>query len=182
MLSCADSRVPPEVVFNTGLGDLFVVRAAGQVLDRSVLATIEDGAEHLKAPLLVVMGHEFCGAVKAASDSLATPRRPSHGPNLDFLIKSIQPAAARSAKSLFQEPLRAAVLANVEQIVGDLQMQSSIIRNQVSAGTLRIVGAFYELHSGTVVFSHPVGGPPSRTSAPTPHATPHAAAPHGKTP
>ena len=74
VLSCADSRVPPEFVFNVGLGDLFVVRTAGEVIDRSILGTVEYGAEHLNIPLLVVMGHESCGAVKAADD----PRRPHH--------------------------------------------------------------------------------------------------------
>ncbi len=93
VLSCADSRVPPEIVFNTGLGELFVVRSAGEVLDRSILASLEYGAEHLKSPLLVVMGHEFCGAVKAAKE-----KKPgaSMGPNLDFLLKQIQPAVARA--------------------------------------------------------------------------------------
>jgi carbonic anhydrase len=75
ILSCADSRVPPEYVFNTGLGDLFVVRTAGEVIDRSILATVEYGAEHLHIPLLVVMGHESCGAVKAAAEVLANVDR-----------------------------------------------------------------------------------------------------------
>src|SRR5215211_1923937 len=65
VLSCADSRVPPEYIFNAGLGELFVIRAAGEVVDRSILATLEYGAEHLHVPLMVVMGHESCGAVKA---------------------------------------------------------------------------------------------------------------------
>ena len=155
VLSCADSRVPPEIVFNTGLGELFVVRAAGEVLDRSVLASLEYGAEHLKSPLLVVMGHEFCGAVKAAKE-----RKPgvSMGPNLDFLLKQIQPAVARADKALFDEPLRAAVLANVELIVADLQVQSPILHTLVERGKLQIVGAFYELSTGRVSFSTVVAG------------------------
>ena len=155
VLSCADSRVPPEIVFNTGLGELFVVRAAGEVLDRSVLASLEYGAEHLKSPLLVVMGHEFCGAVKAAKE-----RKPgvSMGPNLDFLLKQIQPAVARADKALFDEPLRAAVLANVELIVSDLQVQSPILHTLVERGKLQIVGAFYELSTGRVSFSTVVAG------------------------
>ena len=74
VLSCADSRVPPEIVFNQGLGDLFVVRVAGQVADRSVLASVEYAAEHLHSPLLVVMGHEFCGA-----DAWLRELRQTHG-------------------------------------------------------------------------------------------------------
>ncbi len=157
MLSCADSRVPPELVFNTGLGELFVVRSAGEVLDRSILASLEYGAEHLKSPLLVVMGHEFCGAVKAAKE-----RKPgvSMGPNLDFLLKQIQPAVARADKAIFDEPLRAAVLANVELIVADLQVQSPILHTLVERGKLQIVGAFYELSTGRVSFSNVVAGRP----------------------
>jgi carbonic anhydrase len=154
VLSCADSRVPPEVIFNTGLGDLFVVRTAGEVLDRSVLATLEYGAEHLKTPLLVVMGHEFCGAVKAAAD----PSRKSMGPNLDFLLESIQPAVARTERTLFNDPLVAAVMANVEQVVDDLQLKSEILKHLVGDGKLQIVGAYYELSSGRVTFSQPVRG------------------------
>jgi carbonic anhydrase len=157
VLSCADSRVPPEIVFNTGLGELFVVRSAGEVLDRSILASLEYGAEHLKSPLLVVMGHEFCGAVKAAKE-----RKPgaSMGPNLDFLLKQIQPAVARADKAIFDDPLRAAVLANVELIVAELQVQSPILHSLVERGRLQIVGAFYELSTGRVSFSNVVAGRP----------------------
>jgi carbonic anhydrase len=158
VLSCADSRVPPEIIFNTGLGELFVVRAAGQVLDRSVLASLEYGAEHLKAPLLVVMGHEFCGAVNAAKE-----RKPgaSMGPNLDFLLKQIQPAVAHADRAIFEEPLRAAIMANVALEVNDLQVQSPILRGLVERGKLQIVGAFYELSTGRVQFSHTVAGRPA---------------------
>jgi len=75
VLSCADSRVPPEVVFHTGLGDLFVVRSAAHVTDRAVLATLEYGADRLHTPLLVVMGHESCGIVKAALETRETAMR-----------------------------------------------------------------------------------------------------------
>ena len=94
VLSCADSRVPPEVVFHTGLGELFVVRAAGHVADHSVLASLEYAAEHLNVPLILVMGHEACGAVKA---TMETPPGKSLGPNLDFLIKAIRPAVNAAA-------------------------------------------------------------------------------------
>jgi carbonic anhydrase len=164
VLSCADSRVPPEIVFHAGLGDLFVVRSAGEVLDRAVLASLEYGAEHLKAPLLVVMGHEFCGAVKAAAET--GPGAKSAGPNLDFLIRAIQPAVARTQKTLFEEPLKAAVLANVEQVVGELQTQSAILRERVEAGELTIIGAYYQLSSGQVTFSQPVSGPSPKPAAP----------------
>src|SRR5215510_10372526 len=99
VLSCADSRVPPEYIFNAGLGDLFVIRTAGEVVDRSILATIEYGADHLSIPLLVVMGHESCGAVSAAAAASAqgasAPKEstaPAQSPNLEYLLKAIQAA------------------------------------------------------------------------------------------
>ena len=154
VLSCADSRVPPELVFNTGLGDLFVVRAAGEVVDRSVLASVEYAAEHLHSRVLVVMGHEFCGAVKAAIET-----KTSLGPNLDFLVKAIKPAVARAAHAPEQERLKAAILANVEQSVNDALAQSEILRHLVASGEVTIVGAYYELESGRVTFSQPIGAP-----------------------
>jgi hypothetical protein len=91
------------------------------------------------------------------------------GPNLDFLLKQIQPAVARADKAIFDEPLRAAVLANVELIVADLQMQSAILQTLVERGKLQIVGAFYELSTGRVSFSTVVAGrpgPPQTRRAP----------------
>ena len=95
VLSCADSRLPPEYVFNTGLGDLFVIRTAGEVIDRSILATVEYGAEHLHIPLLVVMGHESCGAVTAAAESKSA----ASSPNLDYLVRRFRPRASRACRS-----------------------------------------------------------------------------------
>jgi carbonic anhydrase len=91
-----------------------VVRAAGHVPDRSVLASLEYGAEHLHVPLLVVMGHEMCGAVKAAVE---TPVSTSLGPNLDYLIKAIRPAVTRTSSQPPGTRLRAAILANVEETI-----------------------------------------------------------------
>jgi carbonic anhydrase len=154
VLSCADSRVPPEIVFNVGLGDLFVVRAAGQVSDHAVAASLEYGAEHLHAPLLVVMGHESCGAVKAAVE--AKPGA-SLGPNLDYLIKAIVPAVRRTASE--QSRIKAAILANVEESINDLLDQSAILRHLAETGKLTIIGAYYELSSGRVHFSEPISAP-----------------------
>lgn len=152
ILSCADSRVPPEIVFNAGLGDLFVVRAAGHVSDRAVAASLEYGAEQLHAPLLVVMGHESCGAVKAALE--AKPGS-SLGPNLDYLIKAIVPAVRRTAAS-DQSRIKAAILANVEESINDLLDGSAILHRLAESGQLTVVGAYYELSTGRVHFSQPV--------------------------
>ena len=183
VLSCADSRVPPEVIFHTGLGDLFVVRAAGHVADKSVVASLEYGAEHLHTPVLVVMGHEMCGAVKAASE---TPATTSLGPNLDYLLKAIRPAVARAASQPADKRLRVAILENVEETINNLMEQSTVLREFSETKRLMIVGAYYELASGQVHFSEPVRVPPrtSRSSsapvasapAPVSHA-PAAAAP-----
>jgi carbonic anhydrase len=153
VLSCADSRVPPEVVFHVGLGDLFVVRAAGHVTDRSVLASLEYAVEHLHVPLVVVMGHESCGAVKAAID---TPASESLGPNLDYLLKSIRPAVTATRSAPEASRLRAAILENVEDSVNDLLEGSAILRRAAESGTLQLVGAYYELGTGRVYFSEPV--------------------------
>jgi carbonic anhydrase len=149
VLSCADSRVPPEYIFNVGLGDLFVVRSAGEVVDRSVMASLEYGAEHLHIPLMVVMGHESCGAVKAAVESAAV-----QGPNLQYLIKAIRAGTTRTGPQ--QKELRDAILANVEQVINDAMAGSEILRHAVHTGGLQVVGAYYELGTGKVTFSGPV--------------------------
>jgi carbonic anhydrase len=155
VLSCADSRVPPEVIFHVGLGDLFVVRAAGQVSDHAVAASLEYAAEHLHVPLLVVMGHESCGAVKAA---INTKPGASLGPNLDYLIKAIVPAVKRTASS-GESQIKAAILANVEESINDLLEQSAILHHLAASGALTFVGAYYELGTGRVHFSEPVAAP-----------------------
>jgi carbonic anhydrase len=163
VLSCADSRVPPEIVFHTGLGDLFVVRAAGHVPDRSVLASLEYGAEHLHVPLLVVMGHEMCGAVKATLDSV---QGASLGPNLDYLIKMIRPAAQRVANQPAEVRLRLAILENVEETINTIIESSATLRHLVETNRLLMVGSYYELSSGRALFSQPVAVPPSRVAPP----------------
>lgn len=153
VLSCADSRVPPEIIFHTGLGELFVVRSAGHVTDRSVLASLEYAAEHLNVPLVVVMGHESCGAVKAA---IETPASTSLGPNLDYLLKAIRPAVAATASAPDAVRIREAILKNVEDTVNDLMDESAILRHAAESGAMGLVGAYYELSSGRVFFSEPV--------------------------
>ncbi|MBP6716633.1 MAG: carbonic anhydrase, partial [Acidobacteria bacterium] len=153
VLSCADSRVPPEVVFHTGLGDLFVVRSAGEVTDKSVIASLEYAAEHLHSPLIVVMGHESCGAVKAAME---TPASKSLGVNLDYLLKAIRPAVAATAAEPETGRLRAAILKNVEESINDLIEGSPMLKKMMEEGEIGVVGAYYELGSGRVHFSEPV--------------------------
>ena len=162
ILSCADSRVPPEIVFHAGLGDLFVVRAAGHVPDRAILASVEYATEHLHVPLIVVMGHESCGAVKAAAE---TPATKSLGPNLDYLLKAIRPSVAATKDRAGAEQLRAAILENVEETLNDMVQHSAIVSEAARTAHVMLVGAYYELSSGKVYFSDPVDLPATRTSA-----------------
>ncbi|MGC4085115.1 MAG: carbonic anhydrase [Vicinamibacterales bacterium] len=163
VLSCADSRVPPEIVFHTGLGDLFVVRAAGNITDKAILASLEYSVEHLDVPLVVVMGHESCGAVKAA---IETPVGQSLGPNLDYLVSAIRPSVTATASRPEAERMRAAILANVEESLNDMLEGSAILREKGKEGKVAFVGAYYELASGKTYFSEPVTPPPAE-----PHAT-----------
>ena len=165
ILSCADSRVPPEVVFHTSLGDLFVVRAAGNITDKAILASVEYSVEHLNVPLVVVMGHESCGAVKAAVD---TPIGTSLGPNLDYLVKAIRPSVVATASKPEAERMRAAILENVEETLNDMITGSAILRELGQKGHVSFIGAYYELGSGKVYFSEPVS---LLGNAPAPHAT-----------
>ena len=153
VLSCSDSRVPPEVIFHAGLGDLFVVRSVGHVSDRSVLASLEYGAEQLRTPLLVVMGHESCGVVKAAMD--ATPPT-SLGPNLAHVLKAIRPAVTRASSEAAHLRLRAAILANVEETINGLLDSSTVLKGFAEGQRLTLVGAYYEMATGRAHFSEPV--------------------------
>jgi carbonic anhydrase len=165
VLSCVDSRVPPEFIFNTGLGDLFVIRTAGEVIDRSILASVEYGAEHLHIPLLVVMGHESCGAVTAAAQAKDEPTSAS----MAYLLKAIQ--AARRQPKQEREEIKSLILANVEQVINDAMAGSPLLQRLVDTGELGVVGAYYELVSGRVMFSEMVRSEVatrSSTAAPRP--------------
>ena len=164
ILSCADSRVPPEVIFHTGLGDLFVVRAAGQITDRAVLASLEYSTQQLHVPLLVVMGHESCDAVKSA---IETPEGQSLGPNLDYLLKQIRPAVNRTGSQVADAVhLRAAILENVEEQINDLLQGSAMLKHMAETNEIALVGAYYELATGSVHFSEIVKvAPATRVTA-----------------
>lgn len=155
ILSCADSRIPVERVFDRGIGELFVVRVAGNVAGVSETGTIEYGTGHLNTPLLVVMGHTSCGAVTAAASGADV-----HG-SVAKLLQRIQPAV-EDARAQYPElkpdqivPI--AVRSNVWRSIQDLLTSSDEIRGLVSSGKLTVVGAIYDLSSGEVRFlgEHP---------------------------
>ena len=145
ILSCADSRVPPELVFDQGLGDLFVVRVAGNVPGNDEIGSIEYAAEHLHTPLIVVMGHTKCGAVQAAVDG-GDP----HG-HLGPLLAMIQPAVAR-AKRQPGDPVENAIRNNVENVVQQLRASSPVLAPLVTRGSLKVVGGVYALDTGKVTW------------------------------
>lgn len=143
VLGCSDSRVPPEVIFDQGLGDLFVVRVAGNIVDGAVMGSIEYAIEHLETPLLVVLGHGKCGAVSAAIKG-GEP----HG-HIGGIVEAIAPAVDK-AKSQTGDLLTNAVKANIAMIVSQLMSSEPVLAELVKSGKLEIVGAFYDLESGEI--------------------------------
>ncbi|MBL0370865.1 carbonic anhydrase [Rhizobium sp. KVB221] len=150
ILSCSDSRVPPELVFGgVNLGELFVIRNAGNVLETNGLGTIEYGAEHLLAPLVVVMGHKNCGAVVAACE--VAKNGTAFGGSIDRMIEPIVPVAlanVREAGDFVDNTVRANAIRGAARIVAE----SAIIAAMVKRGTVKVVPAYYDLDSGRVDF------------------------------
>ena len=143
VLCCADSRVSPEILFDQGLGDLFVVRNAGNVLDDHVLGSLEYAVEHLHVPLIVVLGHENCGAVCAA---VAGGHCPGH---IHSVIKDLEPAVAE-ARSKAGDKVDNTVKANVHRVSESLNHSEPILHEAIKSGKLKVVGACYRLKSGAV--------------------------------
>ena len=146
ILSCVDSRVPPELVFDQGLGDLFVIRTAAQVLDKAVLGSLEFGVAELHIPVIVVLGHQHCGAVKAAIEILDC--RGVAEADIEYLVKSLAPAVEQGKRG-GGDVWDRAVRAQIELLVARLK-RSPILAPAVEAGTLKIVGAWYSLETGLV--------------------------------
>lgn len=161
ILGCADSRVSPELVFDQSLGDVFVVRTAGNIVDPIALGSIEYAAEHLHAKLLVVLGHSGCGAVKASAGSGEMPSA-----YLQAIVDRIRPIVQRLSTCFEGEELiERSVIANARQSAQDVVANSAILREEVAKGQLRVVSAVYDLHSGVVT---PVSAPAATAQATTP--------------
>lgn len=146
VLGCSDSRVPPEAVFDRGLGDLFVVRTAGHVADEVALGSIEYAVEHLGARVVVVLGHERCGAVAAAAAG-------GHdlGPNLAAVVGRIAPALQKLGEIVDGAGVAdLGVEVNVHRAARDLTERSDVLAKAVRDGRLAIVKAVYRLESGEV--------------------------------
>ncbi len=143
VLSCADSRVVPELAFDTGLGELFTVRVAGNVANSSSIGSIEYAVAHCGTKVIVVMGHESCGAVTAAIAG------GNNGYNINHLLAHIAPAIdACGAGAAVNDVVK----KNAALVVEDLKERSSIIRNAVNSGDVKIVPTYYNLGTGEVEF------------------------------
>jgi carbonic anhydrase len=150
LFGCSDSRLAAEIIFDKGLGDLFVVRNAGQVISDSVVGSLEYAVAVLGVPLILVLGHDECGAVRAAIDQ-AAPDAPALPPHILSLIAPIAPAVTRAPR-IDGEPDPIEVgREHLRDTVGELLERSELISDAVAAGTLAVVGANYRLSEGRVV-------------------------------
>ena len=146
IITCSDSRVPPEFIFNQGLGDLFVIRVAGNVMDKIELGSVEYAVKYLKTPLIVVMGHEHCGAVEAAVES----GKKQHG-NIGAIIDKIEPSVKKiksknvKGEKLIEEVTNENIFNSSRELKG-----SKVIKEELQKGNIKIVEAKYMLKSGVV--------------------------------
>ena len=146
ILSCSDSRVPPEVVFDQGLGDLFIVRVAGNVINDEGLGSLEYTVDHLGTRLILVLGHQRCGAVDAARETIAAKgKAPGH---IESLVKAIKPAVEATAK----DDLETTIKANVKHVVDTLRSSTPILKAKVDSGDVQVIGGYYSLDTGAVTF------------------------------
>lgn len=147
ILGCSDSRVPPNYIFDTGLGDLFVIRVAGNVADDVGIGSIEYAVEHLGAHLVVVLGHEKCGAVDATLNCIKShTEAPGH---IQSIVHAIEPAV-KSMPNGPGDDLDDAVRANVQYVSHLLRHSKPILEHEVESGKVKVVGAYYDLESGRV--------------------------------
>ncbi len=159
ILGCSDARVPVEIVFDQGLGELFVIRVAGNIVAPSQIGSVEFAAEAFNTKLVVVLGHSQCGAVTACVDALINPEQ-NYSPNLQSIVDRIRPsvynlhelATANGQDADADELVERAIRANVRMSVSQLKHGSRILEDLVSSGQLLIVGAEYDLETGKVRF------------------------------
>jgi len=160
ILTCSDSRVPPEIIFDKGLGEIFVIRVAGNIPDPVVLGSIEYAAEHLGSPLVMVLGHERCGAVKATVEAKG---KSSGSKNIDAIVKGVAPAVKAAVKDCqaCKDDLKCAdtkkdefvecvVDANARIVAAGLTNKSRILAHLLQEKKIRIVAAKYDLDDGKV--------------------------------
>ena len=148
ILACSDSRVPPELIFDKGLGDLFVIRVAGNILDDAVIASIEYAVEHLHTPLVVILGHKNCGAIAAAVADMQDPDN-----KIDNHIRSLTDKIEQAVISvnLKEDDInQKALLSNVIFTISSLRQSRPVLNEAVKKGELKITGAVYDISTGKV--------------------------------
>jgi carbonic anhydrase len=155
ILGCSDSRVPAEIVFDQGLGDLFVIRVAGNIVAASQIGSVEFAAERFGTPLVVVLGHSQCGVVLAAIEELTQPAE-SQSPNLRSIVDRVRPSVETLlATELRHDPealVGQAVRANIRVSANHLRHGSEVLERLIQGGRLLVVGAEYSLETGVVDF------------------------------
>ena len=155
VLGCSDSRVPAEIVFDQGLGDLFVIRVAGNIVAPSQVGSVEFAAERFGTPLVVVLGHSQCGAIQATLEELGRPSQ-AQSRNLRSIVERIRPSVeALISTDLRREPgalVREAVRANIRVSVSQLRHGSDVLEGLIARNRLQVVGAEYSLETGVVEF------------------------------
>ncbi|GAB3686097.1 carbonic anhydrase [Salinisphaera aquimarina] len=155
ILGCSDARVPAEIVFNQGLGDLFVIRVAGNIVSPSQIGSVEFAAAKFGTPLVVVLGHTQCGAVTTTLEELQQPTE-NQSRNLRTIVDRVRPSVEELLLTDLRHDhkalIKAAVRANVAKSVAQLRRGSDILEGLISDGTLMIVGAEYAIETGQVEF------------------------------
>jgi carbonic anhydrase len=150
ILGCSDSRVAPELIFDAGLGELFIIRVAGNVVSPEIMGSLQYAAAKLKTPLFVVLGHEHCGAVEAALDAMLRGAR--HRSRIERLLANIVPGLKGIDPGLpHDEQLRRGVEANVRWSLQQIR-ETPEAQAKAAAGTFKMVGAIYQIDSGAVRF------------------------------
>ena len=152
---CADSRVAAEIIFDQGLGDLFVVRTAGHVVDPSVLGSLEFGVAVLNCPLIVVLGHDSCGAVMAASEAVRTGDVP--GGFLRDIVERVTPSVLAASRGGHSPSIEEIEREHVERTCALIAERSTVVADRIRAGSLGIVGAEYDLAHGEARVVRAVG-------------------------
>ena len=145
IIGCSDSRVPPEIIFDQGAGQIFVVRTAGNTADAVTAGSVEYAAEHLHSPLVVVLGHDRCGAVAAAISG------GDFGPNIGAIIAQIKPSVEKTNKADEENRLCLSEDENILNTISKLN-ESPVLKKLIAEGSLKIIGAKYSLASGEVNF------------------------------
>ncbi|OTG87764.1 carbonic anhydrase [Acinetobacter sp. ANC 4558] len=154
VLGCSDSRVPAEMVFDQGLGDLFVIRVAGNIVAPSQVGSVEFAAESFNCPIVVVLGHTHCGAIHSTINALMNPSQPSSA-NLMSIVNRVRPSVEILMQTELKDDLeklsKHAVRSNVFASVNQLRHGSAVLESLIAKGRLQVVGAEYSLETGEVL-------------------------------